>query len=54
MTYRSFAIRFGEKSLRLSTFFTPEGKIAQYSCTRPNRSRLPGLPALRILVVGHV
>jgi CubicO group peptidase (beta-lactamase class C family) len=30
MTYRSFSIRFGEKSLTLSTFFTPEGKIAQY------------------------
>jgi CubicO group peptidase (beta-lactamase class C family) len=30
MTHRSFSIRFGEKSLTLSTFFTPEGKIAQY------------------------
>jgi D-alanyl-D-alanine carboxypeptidase len=30
MTYRGFTIRFGDKSLKLSTFFTPEGQIAQY------------------------
>jgi D-alanyl-D-alanine carboxypeptidase len=30
MTSRSFAIHAGDKSLRLSTFFTPDGKIAQY------------------------
>ena len=30
MTARSFTIRAGEKALRLTTFFTPEGKIAQY------------------------
>lgn len=30
MTYRAFAIRLGDKSLRLSTFFTPDGRIAQY------------------------
>jgi CubicO group peptidase (beta-lactamase class C family) len=30
MTHRSFAIHAGEKSLSLSTFFTPDGKIAQY------------------------
>lgn len=30
MTARSFSIRAGEKSLRLSTFFTPDGQIAQY------------------------
>jgi len=27
MTYRSFSIRFGEKSLTLSTFFTPESAL---------------------------
>ena len=30
MIIRSFAIRAGDRSLRLSTFFTPDGKIAQY------------------------
>jgi D-alanyl-D-alanine carboxypeptidase len=30
MTSRTFAIRVGERSLRLSTFFTPDGQIAQY------------------------
>jgi D-alanyl-D-alanine carboxypeptidase len=30
MTSRSFAIQFGDKTLRLSTFFMPDGKIAQY------------------------
>ena len=30
MTSRSFTIRAGNKSLRLSTFFMPDGKIAQY------------------------
>jgi hypothetical protein len=30
MTSRTFAIRAGERSLRLSTFFTPDGQIAQY------------------------
>jgi len=30
MTARSFSIRAGDKGLRLSTFFTPDGKIAQY------------------------
>ena len=30
MTSRGFAIRAGGKSLRLSTFFTADGKIAQY------------------------
>jgi D-alanyl-D-alanine carboxypeptidase len=30
MTYRSFSVKFGDKSLVLTTFFTPEGEIAQY------------------------
>jgi hypothetical protein len=30
MTSRTFAIRGGERSLRLSTIFTPDGQIAQY------------------------
>jgi CubicO group peptidase (beta-lactamase class C family) len=30
MTDRSFSIRAGAKSLRLTTFFTPEGQISQY------------------------
>jgi D-alanyl-D-alanine carboxypeptidase len=30
MTARSFSIRAGERSLRLSTFFTPDGHIAQF------------------------
>jgi CubicO group peptidase (beta-lactamase class C family) len=30
MTHRSFAIRAGGKSLTLSTFLTPDGKIAQF------------------------
>ncbi len=30
MTYRSFAVKFGDRSLVLTTFLTPEGKIAQY------------------------
>lgn len=30
MTSRTFAIRVGERSLRLTTFFTPDGQIAQY------------------------
>jgi D-alanyl-D-alanine carboxypeptidase len=30
MTYRHFEIRFKEKALHLSTFTTPEGKLAQY------------------------
>jgi D-alanyl-D-alanine carboxypeptidase len=30
MTYRHFQIRFKEKALHLSTFTTPDGKLAQY------------------------
>lgn len=30
MTYRHFEIRFKEKALHLSTFTTPDGKLAQY------------------------
>jgi hypothetical protein len=30
MTSRTFATRAGERSLRLPTFFTPDGQIAQY------------------------
>jgi hypothetical protein len=30
MTYRHFEIRFKGKALHLSTFTTPDGKLAQY------------------------
>ncbi|HEY2017144.1 MAG TPA: serine hydrolase, partial [Bryobacteraceae bacterium] len=33
MTHRSFTVRAGEKSVNVSTFFTPGGKIAQYLVT---------------------
>jgi hypothetical protein len=33
MMSRRFAVRAGGKSLSISTFFTPDGKIAQYLVT---------------------